>query len=88
MTTKERLEFVLEVLSGIEVEIDSKPEGLDLDSIGLPDETDDLYEYLQILEDNGVKAHLIGDLGQSLSNGELNVRWEDTYEHKEGKAND
>lgn len=88
MATKERLGFALEALSDIEIEIDSKPEGLDLDSIGLPDETDDLYEYLQILKDNGVKAHLIGDLGQSLSNGYLNVRWQDIYERKEVKADD
>lgn len=88
MATKERLCFALEVLANVEIEIDSKPEGLDLMSIGLPDETDDLYEYLQILRDNGVKAHLIGDLEQSLSNGELNVRWEDTYDHKVGKADD
>lgn len=87
MTTKERLGFAVSVLANIEIEIDSKPEGLDLMSIGLPDETDDLDECLLILKNNGVKAHLVGDLEQSLANGELKAEWEDTYDHEEVTGN-
>lgn len=60
--------------------IDGAPKGFDLYDAGLPDEVDDIYEFMNKLKHKGVKCHLQHTVHDEILNGdETNYEWDDIF---------
>lgn len=82
MTLKQVMGFELQVRSFLNIIIDDKPDDMNLEKIGLPDETDDIYEFLSLLERAGVTAHLEQDVRTVIDRAdEVKYSWDELYDY-------